>query len=243
MVGTPPPQEKMTAKTIFIVEDDPDILELLEFNLTKERFRCICHPTGLGAVRAIKAALPDMVLLDLMLPDIDGMEIIKRLKADSSTASIPVIMVTAKGSEVDRIVGFELGADDYVVKPFSPRELILRVKAIFSRLERAEERGTKEIVAGPLRIVPEHHLVEVEGERIDLTAMEFKLLYDMANSPGVVKTREVLLNRVWGYEFDGYGRTVDTHIRRLRKKLGPAAPAIETIRGVGYRFDPSRLGS
>ncbi len=229
------------SKTIFVIEDDPDILELLRFNLIRQQFNCICHPTGIGAVKAIKEQRPDMVLLDLMLPDVDGIEIIKRLKTDNTTASIPVIMVTARGSEVDRILGFELGADDYIVKPFSPRELILRIKAIFSRIDRSHQTSSSELIAGPLRMDPERHLVLLNGDRVDLTAIEFKLLHELMSSPGIVKTREVLLKKVWGYNFKGYGRTVDTHIRRVRKKLGFAASAIETVRGIGYRFNESKI--
>ncbi len=189
-------------------------------------------PSGLERARE---AHPSLIILDLMLPGIDGKEVCKVLKSDPRTQSIPVLMLTAKAEEVDRIVGFELGADDYVTKPFSPRELVLRVKAILRRKE-APPAESKRIQIGDLSIDTERHRTTVKNEPIKLTSTEFKLLLELATKRGRVLTREILLDKVWGYTYEGYARTVDTHIRRLREKLGPAGDYIETIRGAGYRF-------
>ena len=176
-----------------------------------------------------------MVILDLMLPGMDGKEVCKALKSNPNTKSIPILMLTAKAEEVDRIVGFELGADDYVTKPFSPRELVLRVKAILRRKE-VPPSADKTIQIGDLVIDTARHRMTIKNIPIQLTSTEFKLLLELATNRGRVLTREILLDKVWGYTYEGYARTVDTHIRRLREKLGPAGTYIETIRGVGYRF-------
>jgi two-component system phosphate regulon response regulator PhoB len=178
---------------------------------------------------------PELIILDLMLPGMNGKDVCRTLKSNPLTRSIPILMLTAKAEEVDRIVGFELGAEDYVTKPFSPRELVLRVKAILRRKVIPEEEN-KLLQAGELLIDVERHSVSIKGRPIQLTSTEFKLLYELAGNRGRVKTREYLLDRVWGYTYEGYARTVDTHIRRLREKLGPIGDWIETIRGVGYRF-------
>jgi two-component system phosphate regulon response regulator PhoB len=178
---------------------------------------------------------PDLVILDLMLPGMDGKEVCKALKSNPNTKSIPILMLTAKAEEVDRIVGFELGADDYVTKPFSPRELVLRVKAILRRKE-VPPSADKTIQIGDLVIDTARHRMTIKNIPIQLTSTEFKLLLELATNRGRVLTREILLDKVWGYTYEGYARTVDTHIRRLREKLGPAGTYIETIRGVGYRF-------
>ncbi len=170
-----------------------------------------------------------------MLPEMDGKDVCRTLKANPLTQSIPILMLTAKAEEMDRVIGFELGADDYVTKPFSPRELVLRVKAILRRKELPDEGETK-IQIGPLVIDVEKHQVFIKKNPISLTSTEFKLLLELATRRGRVQTREHLLDRVWGYTYEGYARTVDTHIRRLREKLGPLGSSIETIRGVGYRF-------
>jgi two-component system, OmpR family, phosphate regulon response regulator PhoB len=170
-----------------------------------------------------------------MLPGMDGLEVCKMLKKSDATESIPVIMLTAKGEEVDRIVGFELGADDYMVKPFSPRELLLRIKAIMRRAEAADEKPVV-IRHNSLAINPEKHTVTIDEIPVELTLTEYNLLFELVQNKGRVRTRDHLLNRVWGYQFEGYHRTVDTHIRRLRQKLGQLADNIETVRGIGYRF-------
>jgi two-component system phosphate regulon response regulator PhoB len=182
-----------------------------------------------------REAHPSLIILDLMLPGMDGKEVCKTLKSDPRTQSVPVLMLTAKSEEVDRIVGFELGADDYVTKPFSPRELVLRVKAILRRKETPPAEGRR-IQIGDLAIDTERHRTTVNNEPVQLTSTEFKLLLELATKRGRVLTREILLDKVWGYTYEGYARTVDTHIRRLREKLGPAGDYIETIRGSGYRF-------
>ena len=177
---------------------------------------------------------PDLVILDVMLPGVDGFEVCRRLGAQSETSHIPVLMLTARGEEVDRVVGLSLGADDYVVKPFSVRELMLRVKAVLRRGGRTAESPVLE--RHGIRVRTEAHSAEVGGEVLNLTATEFRLLEDLLRHAGSVRTREQLLNNVWGYSFEGYARTVDTHVRRLRAKLGDAAPMLETVRGVGYRI-------
>jgi len=222
-------------QTILIVEDEQDILDLVEYNLTQASFRVVKATDGLEALQVIRKERPDLIILDLMLPGMDGKEVCRRIRQQDETRSIPVLMLTARTEEVDRIVGFEIGADDYMTKPFSPRELVLRVQAILRRMQ------DKPPTAGPLRfpglaIDPEKHRVEVEDQEVELTATEFRLLHQLALNAGRVLSREVLLDRVWGYEYEGYARTVDTHIRRLRQKLGPVRDRIETLRGLGYRF-------
>jgi two-component system, OmpR family, phosphate regulon response regulator PhoB len=190
---------------------------------------------GLTALERAKKERPSLIILDLMLPGMDGKDLCRALKSNPLTQSIPILMLTAKAEEVDRIIGFELGADDYVTKPFSPRELVLRVKAILQRLE-VPKGEMKMIQIGDLMIDIDRHDVSVQRKRVPLTSTEFKLLVELASKRGRVQTREQLLNRVWGYTYEGYARTVDTHIRRLREKLGITGDWIETIRGVGYRF-------
>ena len=225
----------MTKDTVLIVEDDEDILQLLDYNMQNAGFETVTCRDGLEAVTLIKRRKPDLVLLDLMLPGMDGFEICKTVKRDPKTAHVPVIMLTARGEEVDRIVGLELGADDYVVKPFSPRELILRAKAVLKR-SGPDSQPKKVLSQAGLTVDLDAHRAESDGEEIALTATEFKLLAELFQNPGRVHTRDQLLASVWGYEFEGYARTVDTHVRRLRQKLGPHADLIETVRGVGYRF-------
>jgi two-component system phosphate regulon response regulator PhoB len=178
---------------------------------------------------------PDLVILDLMLPKVDGKEVCRRIRQEEETRTIPVVMLTARAEEVDRIVGFEIGADDYVTKPFSPQELVLRVQAIMRRT-REPAPATGPLRFAELTIDPERHRADVDGREIALTATEFRLLYHLAANAGKVQSREVLLDRVWGYAYEGYARTVDTHVRRLRHKLGSARDRIETLRGLGYRF-------
>jgi two-component system, OmpR family, phosphate regulon response regulator PhoB len=188
-------------------------------------------PSGLEMARKER---PSLILLDLMLPGMNGKDICRALKSNPLTQSIPILILTAKAEEMDRVIGFELGADDYVTKPFSPRELVLRVKAILRRKEIPQEE--KSIRIGDLLIDIERHQVTLKEDPVELTSTEFKLLVELVSKRGRVQTRENLLNRVWGYTYEGYARTVDTHIRRLREKLGSAGDDIETIRGLGYRF-------
>ncbi len=220
---------------ILIIEDEADIARLIEFELKQSGFPVATAFDGSSGLEQAKKLHPALVILDLMLPDMDGKDICRALKANPLTRKIPILMLTAKAEELDRIVGFELGAEDYVTKPFSPRELVLRVKAILKRKESAEETESF-IQIENLLIDVERHQVSVNNESVHLTHTEFKLLVALASRRGRVFTRENLLDRVWGYTYEGYARTVDTHIRRLREKLGPVGEWIETIRGVGYRF-------
>ncbi|MEK7828884.1 MAG: response regulator [Deltaproteobacteria bacterium] len=220
---------------ILIVDDEADILTLLEYNLEKAGFKVISANDGPDAVEITKREKPDLIILDIMLPSMEGTEVCKILKSGDATRHIPIIMLTAKGEEVDRIVGFELGADDYITKPFSPRELILRVKAVLKR-KRGQEQEAKIINAGSVTIDVERSLATADGKVLKLTAIEFKLLLALAKSDGRVLSRDTLLDRAWGTEVYITDRTVDTHIRRLREKLGKASKYIETARGFGYRF-------
>jgi len=190
---------------------------------------------GVSGLEQAKKDRPGLIILDLMLPEMDGKDVCRALKSNPLTQSIPILMLTAKAEELDRVIGFELGADDYVTKPFSPRELVLRVKAILRRKE-APQEGQKVIRIGDLLIDLDRHRVSIKDTPIRLTSTEFKLLFELATKRGRVQTRENLLDKVWGYTYEGYARTVDTHIRRLREKLGPLGNHIETLRGVGYRF-------
>ncbi len=226
---------------ILLVEDERDISEMVQYNLEQAGFDVITAEDGETALEAVREALPVLIVLDLMLPGIDGLEVCKLLKQDVRTRDVPILMLTARSEEVDRIVGLELGADDYVVKPFSPRELVLRIRAILRRMQ-AEVRdapGTAgEIRIGPLTVDLAAHRAFLDGEPLALTSTEFKLLVTLIERRGRVQSREDLLNSVWGYEYAGYGRTVDTHIRRLREKLSETSDLVETVRGVGYRFRP-----
>ncbi|MFO7818168.1 MAG: winged helix-turn-helix domain-containing protein [Thermodesulfobacteriota bacterium] len=223
---------------ILVIEDEPDICNLLVINLESEGFRTLQAHDGETGLRTAFDEKPDLIILDLMLPGIDGLNVCKRLKADESMARIPILMLTARGEEVDRVVGFELGADDYVLKPFSVREVMLRIKAILKR-NAGEQASTYWVFQG-LKVDTDSMLCSVDGEEMKLTATEFKLLAHLILNRDKVLTREHLLDRVWGYEFEGYARTVDTHIRRLRVKLGPYADFIHTVRGIGYRFSPQK---
>jgi two-component system phosphate regulon response regulator PhoB len=225
----------MTKTTILVVEDELDILQLIAHNLKSADFDVLTAQEGYEALSVAKNHLPQLIILDLMIPGLDGFEVCKELKRSPVTKDIPVIMLTARGEEVDRIVGLELGADDYVVKPFSPRELILRVRAILRR-HAPEEQATARWQRDGLVVDLDAHRISVDNAEANLTATEFRLLAELISKVGKVLTRDTLLDKVWGYQFDGYARTVDTHIRRLRQKLGPYAEWIETVRGVGYRF-------
>ena len=220
---------------ILVVDDEPDALELIAFNLKNAGLEVLTAENGDQALRLARAQRPDLILLDLMLPEVDGLEVCKILRRDAATSAIPIIMVTAKAAEMDRVLGLELGADDYVTKPFSPRELVLRVKNLLRRRQ-ATETPTDRISVGDLSIDIPRHLVTVQGRAVELTATEFRLLSVLAQRRGRVQSREQLLRDVWNYETVIDTRTVDTHMRRLREKLGPAARYLNTVRGVGYRF-------
>ena len=223
-------------KTILIIEDENDLAELVAFNLEKEGYRSLIAQDGPSGLEAARNNSPDLILLDIMLPGMSGMDICKVLKGKEKTARIPVIMMTAKGEEIDRVVGFEVGADDYVIKPFSPRELLLRIKAVLRRYGSVETIN-KIINVGPICIDTDRHIVAVDGNGIILTTTEFKLLYNLAERLGRVQSRDRLLKDVWGINHMGDTRTVDTHITRLRTKLGESGDMIKTIRGFGYKME------
>jgi two-component system phosphate regulon response regulator PhoB len=223
------------SETILIVDDEQDVLDLLTFNLQKAGFKTIAARDGATALQKARDAMPALIVLDLMLPQIEGTEVCRQLKADPKTAHIPIIMLTAKAEEVDRVVGLELGADDYVTKPFSPRELALRVKTILRRAS-GKVAPAEVFKAGDMVLDLAKHEITVKGKPVELTATEFKLLTTLMERRGRVQTRDRLLMDVWGYEGEMDTRTVDTHVRRLREKLGKTADLIETVRGVGYRL-------
>lgn len=220
---------------ILVVDDEPEAVELLEFNLKQAGFDVVTAGDGEEAFKKAKTALPALVVLDLMLPEIDGLEVCKLLRREPLTTRIPILMLTAKAAEIDRVLGLELGADDYVTKPFSPRELVLRVRKILQR-SIAEEEQRETLRFGDLLIDVPKHLVSWKAKPFELTATEFKLLTVLAQRAGRVQSRENLLRDVWEYDSLIDTRTVDTHMRRLREKLGPAAKYLNTVRGVGYRF-------
>jgi two-component system phosphate regulon response regulator PhoB len=220
---------------ILVVDDEPEAVELLEFNLQRAGFDVIAAADGAQALKQARSALPSLIVLDLMLPEIEGLEVCRMLRRDPATAGIPIIMLTAKAAEMDRIVGLELGAEDYITKPFSPRELVLRVKKVLQR-GKAVPAESDTLTFGDLLIDAPRHLVKWRGKPIELTATEFKLLGILAQRRGRVQSRDQLLRDVWEYNSLVDTRTVDTHMRRLREKLGPAAKYLSTVRGVGYRF-------
>jgi two-component system phosphate regulon response regulator PhoB len=220
---------------ILVVDDEPDAVELVEFNLRGAGFDVITAGNGDEALKKARTYAPDLILLDLMLPEVDGLEVCKILRRDSATSALPIIMLTAKAAELDRVLGLELGADDYVTKPFSPRELVLRVKNLLRRRTEPDEPADR-VQVGDLLIDVPRHLVSVNGRAVDLTATEFKLLTVLAQRRGRVQSRERLLRDVWQYDNLIDTRTVDTHMRRLREKLGRASRFLDTVRGVGYRF-------
>jgi len=222
---------------ILVVDDEEAVVELVTFHLARAGYHVITTSTGGGALEAVEAKVPDLVVLDVGLPDMEGTEVCRRLRRDRRTESVPIVILSARSEEIDRVVALELGADDYVTKPFSPRELVLRVGAVLRRVSTAPpEMPADRIVVGRLDIDRARHRVLVDGAAIYLTALEHRLLCDLAERRGRVQTRDALLSRVWGYAPDADSRTVDTHVRRLRDKLGEARDWIETVRGVGYRF-------
>ena len=228
-------------KRILVVDDEADILNLLKYNLEKAGFTVLLAKDGPEAIESAVKNRPHLILLDIMLPDMEGTEVLKRLKGAQETRAIPVIMLTAKGEEVDKIVGFELGAEDYITKPFSPRELVLRARAVLKRSINANgakgAKGTEELVSfKELSVDFSRHKVTVGGAAVLLSVKEFGLLAELLGSRGRVLSRDTLLDKVWGRDCYVIERTVDTHVRRLRVKLKGAAKYIETVRGVGYRF-------
>jgi two-component system phosphate regulon response regulator PhoB len=227
--------------SILLVDDEKDLLSLLDFNLRAAGFETALATTGEQALAQLRRRTPDLVLLDLMLPDLSGTEVCRHIKADPRTRHVPVVMLTAKGDEVDRVVGFEMGADDYVTKPFSVRELVLRLKAVLRRAGPAgapRERPPEQV--GPIRVDVEAHRVYVDGAEVQLTPLEFRLLATLMARLGRVQSREQLLEDVWEMSSEVETRTVDTHVKRLREKLGSGRDLLETVRGIGYRLvDPS----
>jgi two-component system phosphate regulon response regulator PhoB len=230
--------QERNMKKVLIIEDEKDLAELLAFNLEKEGYAAICvHDGKLGMERAV-AELPDLILLDLMLPGMLGTDVCKVLRKDPRTTQIPIIMITAKGDEIDRVVGFEVGADDYIVKPFSMREVALRVKAVMRRFEHeAKLSTTNSLTIGDIVIDKLRHTVMSAGLEIDLTSTEYKLLLYLAEKKECVQSREQLLQKVWSYNNSGDTRTVDTHVTRLRGKLGAPGDIIRTVRGFGYKIE------
>ncbi len=219
---------------IYLVEDDENIRELVTYALNSMGLEAESFEVPSAFWTALSKELPSLVLLDIMLPEEDGLSILKKLKRTPSTSSIPVIMLSAKSSEIDKVHGFELGADDYIAKPFGVMELVARVKARLR--DNKEEQKRFEYSMGPLYVCPEKHTVTVNGENVVLTYKEFEILCMLLKNMGIVLTRDQLLNTIWGYSFDGESRTVDVHIRTLRQKLGEAGDLIETVRGVGYKI-------
>ena len=229
----------MKRQTIVVIEDERDILDLIQYNLEREGFRVIASRNGDEGLDTVRRSSPDLVLLDLMLPGLDGLEICRRLKGDSLTRSLPVVMVTAKGEESDVVLGLGVGADDYITKPFSPKELVARVKAVLRRGPLQEEAESERISAHGIVIDAGRHEVRVDDKPVSFTATEFRLLHFLASRPGRVFTRDQLLSRVIGDSTMVIDRNIDVHVRAVRKKLGDRRDAIETVRGVGYRFrDP-----
>ena len=225
---------------ILIVDDEPDLVRVLDYSLQQAGFETATAADGESALARVRQRIPDLIVLDLMLPDLLGTEVCRQLRNSPRTQAVPVIMLTARGDEVDRVVGFELGADDFVTKPFSVRELLLRIRAILRRGPGgpgASDEARHNV--GPLRIDPESHRAFVDGDEVTLTALEFKLLGTFLSRVGRVQTREQLLREVWGMSGDLQTRTVDTHVKRLREKLGSGRDLLETVRGIGYRMvDP-----
>jgi|TARA_Y100000287_G_scaffold53469_1_gene41973 two-component system phosphate regulon response regulator PhoB len=224
------------SQKILIIEDEPDIRKTLEYNISREGYEVISASSLSEGREKLESASFSLLLLDLMLPDGSGLDLCRELKQDKSLSSMPVIILTAKDDEVDKVVGFELGADDYVTKPFSVRELILRVKAVLKRGERKSDNMEVQRQFGELKIDVDSHEVFVNDEQVSLTALEFKLLRQLVDRRGRVQSRDQLLSDVWGYSSDVTTRTVDTHIKRLREKLGGMGKYVQTIRGVGYKF-------
>jgi two-component system, OmpR family, phosphate regulon response regulator PhoB len=226
---------------LLVVEDEADIAGLLRHVFTREGFQVGVAHDGLTALEALRREPPDLVVLDWMLPELSGIDVLKELRARAETRAIPVILLTARREEIDRILGLELGADDYVTKPFSARELVLRIRGLLKRGDIRPDPNAPVVKLGPIEIQPADHRALVAGKPMTLTVTEFRLLEDLIRAKGRVRTRETLLSEVWGYDSEVLSRTVDTHVRRLRSKLGEAADWLVTVRGVGYRIqDPAQ---
>jgi len=220
--------------TILVADDEPDIRELVQYNLEKAGYRVVTAREGAEALSRAQASPPDAVVLDLLMPVLDGLSVLRSLRSEPATADLPILLLTARGSEMDKLLGFEHGADDYLTKPFSPRELVARVGAMLRRRRPAEDEGVVEIAG--LRVDPSRHEASYEGDPLELTRREFGLLHHLARHPGRLFRREELLDKVWGYDYLGETRTVDVHVRRLRAKLGAGKGLIQTVIGSGYRF-------
>lgn len=229
----------MGERTIAVIEDERDICEVIRYNLAAEGFRVVTGHDGASGIELVRRERPDLVLLDLLLPKIDGLEVCRQLKLDEQTRDIPIIMVTAKGQEADVVLGLGVGADDYATKPFRPKELVARVRAVLRRTGKASDADDTRIEVGGIVIDRSRHEVSVEGEPIALTATEFRLLTCLASNPGRVFARDYLVGRVIGRDVTVVDRTIDVHVQSIRKKLGAHRDLIETIRGVGYRFRDS----
>lgn len=223
------------SKKILLIEDDKDIINLVKHYLEKEGYRTFEAADGVKGLDILKKEKVDLAILDIMLPELNGIDVLKRIKGDAKTANIPVIMLTAKGEETDKIVGLELGADDYITKPFSPKELVARVKALLRRVEKPVEK-TDTFKYGELIMDISRHEVKVKEKEIELTAKEFGLLEELLRNKGRVLTRDTLLNNVWGYDYFGNTRTVDVHIRRLREKIPLLEKSIITVKQLGYKL-------
>lgn len=221
---------------IYCVEDDSNIRDLVVYTLRTTGFEALGLEDGTALKKALAERLPELILLDIMLPGEDGTSLLKTLKADRETRDIPVIMVTAKGAEYDKVIGLDMGADDYVTKPFGMMELISRIKAVLRRVDRQDHSSKNQLICGDIRMDVKKHEVRVKEKIVQLTLKEYEVLKRLMQNPGIVLTRDGLLEEIWGYDFDGETRTVDVHIRTLRQKLGTAGEKIETVRGVGYRI-------
>lgn len=226
----------MTQAHILVIDDEPDILELIRYNLSKNGYHVTCAPSGEEALTNLRLHQPDLVVLDLMLPDVDGLDVCKTMKRDAQMAQIPIIMLTARGEEVDVVTGLELGADDYLTKPFSPRVLLARIKAVLRRQQGQPSEDTTILHRGDFVIHPGRHAVLLDGNAIALTSTEFRILHLLARRSGWVFSRQQILEAVSGHDANATDRAVDVHIVSLRRKLGAHGDTIETIRGVGYRF-------
>jgi len=226
---------KIMRKTVAVVDDEPDILELIELHLRKAGFETIAMEKGQELFEFIKKRIPDLIILDLMLPDMDGLEICRYLRKDNRVSDVPIIMLTARSDEIERVTGLELGADDYVTKPFSVRELVARVKASFRREKRGSVPGHISL-GGVLEIYPDEYRVEVNGKEIELTSTEFRILVLLASNKGKVYTRQDILDTLWGINNFVIDRTIDVHITNLRKKMGMAGKFIVNRRGIGYKL-------
>lgn len=223
--------------TVLIVEDEPDVVDLLRFHLRKAGFKVLVADSGPQGLDSVRSHLPDVVVLDIMLPGMSGLEVCRVIKSEPALAELPVLMLTAKGDVRDRVKGLETGADDYVTKPFSPKEVVLRVQGLLKRLRSSQTSGTH-LEIGAISLDKTSLIARLEGRRLDLTTTEFKLLTAFLNNPARTLSRDELLRDVWGYSSGADTRTVDTHIRRLREKLGDHSTSLETIRGEGYRLNP-----